>query len=164
MTAKQKQLKKTFQSYWDIVASIAISFHLTTGEDVDDLLQECYIAFHKGLQKQERHDPGKSQFSTYLWKIMTNHLSVYTVKKAQVDNVKQEYDDLIIENDPFYENLTDNARTIVESLTDFAAELDLICKKDSKETGEAFLISKMLMKGWDINKAQQAVHELQAAL
>jgi len=166
------------KDYDNMVYQMALSFHRTTGIDLDELVSEALLAF---VESSKTYDENKAAFSTHLWRNIKNRLvnlsnkakkmkkevlfieddedddSMMAVKYGLVENFTPE-DYLIFKE--LIEELSPEAREICKIILDNPAQFNISKPKQSK----SLLIEKLLAMGWKKWRIDRAYQEIRIKL
>ena len=145
----------------NLIRKIAWSFHNSTGIDYDDLFQEAYIAYHKAMKT---YDPALGKISTHLWHHVSKHLTNYykeerkqTSPVRSIEKTPSVYS-ITTEEPTFWENLTNEAQGIVETIF----ETPQLFISMNRENVKSSIVPIMRKKGWKLNKTVLGIENIRA--
>jgi len=168
----------SLENYNNMMYSLALSFHRTTGIDLDELVSEALLAF---VESSKTYDENKAAFSTHLWRNIKNRLVNLSNKakkmKKEVPFIEDDEDDDsmiavrygLVENftpedylifKELIEELSPEAREICKAVLDDPAQFNISKPKQSK----SLLTEKLLAMGWKKWRVDAAYQEIRMKL
>lgn len=122
-----------------LIRKIAWIIHCSTGEELDDLIQEGVLAYYQGLKN---YDPSRGKISTYMWHTVSSRLKNYVLKKRKQKYVL--YDDLeyIVKQTTqisVYEKIPISLYPAMDIILGESEELDIYDKKEARRKIRACL-------------------------
>jgi len=145
----------------NLIRTIAWSFHKTTGYDWDDLFQEASLAYYQAI---ETYDPDKGKLSTYIWKVMKNHLQYFVTYQNKWNDKTISIEDVDIDKPvsrySLFDSLTREAKDIVDVVLSAPAEFDSLIPAKARKR----VINKLRGKHWNMVKIAQGMDELKSVL
>ena len=141
----------------NLLRKIALSFHLSTGLDFDDLYQEASLAY---LTAMRTYDPDKGRITTYLWYCVHNRLNDYLrlQKECKASYLEEEPEEIVYEHQPFWERISKDAQKIASLVLSFPNDyLNL-----SPENSVSKIRRILLRQGWKKERIENTFLELKA--
>lgn len=143
-----------------LIKKIASAYHVSTGLEFDDLMQEATVAY---LQALKTYNPEKGAISTWAWWCMSNHLKNYIKENRKKGITLLSFEEIRYDKkyDPvfFFETLSRDAFLIAETVI---KAKNKYCAMDPV-TAKSTIAKTMQKKGWDIVKVLRAFKDLQLA-
>ncbi|HSH52440.1 MAG TPA: sigma factor [Bacteroidales bacterium] len=133
----------------NLIRKVAWSFVKTTGLEFDELFSEASLAY---VQAEAKYNPDKSQFSTFIYQSMKNHLCSYCKKEYQENHAEmpEEYEPV-----SHYAS-TENTVFFKESISNLSEEGRIICNMIFESPEEYLSLNKpKIAKGYLKNKLRE---------
>ena len=144
-----------YKDYLQLMRKVAWSFHITTGEDWNDLFQEAFLGYIEALKK---YNPKKGKFSSFLWIVISDRLKKFLRQERESSGkFLKELDD--------YDSQTLGI-TITQSSIEYQEMIRIIEHNIKTLTGlpkkeiKKKIYEIMLKHGWSFDKTEEVLQEL----
>ena len=141
-----------YKDYLQLMRKIVWSFHITTGEDWNDLFQEAFLGF---LEAREKYNPKKGKFSSFLWIVISDRLKKYLREEKEssgkfLNKLDDDLQSLIIHP------ISTDILEMIKVIGDNVGGLISLPRKETKRK----VYEIMLKHGWSFKKTEQVLQEL----
>ena len=146
----------------NLIRKIAWSFHRTTGIDWDELFQEAALAY---LTLQDKYDPDRGEFSTYIWKSLVTHLQTYLQNHEKKNGPICYLEDIELDENPMpveslFDSFSRDAAEIAELVLGSPVDFDGMIRKNAKRK----VIKQLREHKWTFRRIWQGLIDLRIAL
>jgi DNA-directed RNA polymerase specialized sigma subunit len=156
----------------NLIYERALSFHHTTGIELEDLVSqatEAYLKAEKTFQSNKN-----TKITTYVYTVITNELLYYCRSKNRIRTVALEEEDLIADTTPFESKLSfdmrgsdviktfsKNVQTLIKTIFEHADDFEL---SQPRKCRMKLLTILEFELGWGQKRRKQTIAELKQIL